>query len=222
MCGRFTLHSQAETIQKQFGVAPGGEYSARYNIAPSQMVPVVRVVEGERVLVPAKWGLMPHWEKESDKGPHPINARAETAAIRPMFRQAFRNRRILVPADAFYEWRRQESRKQPYLIHMKDGAPFGMGGLLEYWEAPQGDVITFTILTTTANPLMAPIHDRMPVIIHPDHYEAWLDPELKDVSKIHGLIGPFPERLMEAYPISTRVNSPRHDSEDLLKPLSKF
>ncbi|MDE1981602.1 MAG: SOS response-associated peptidase [Betaproteobacteria bacterium] len=219
MCGRFALHSPAKSIQKQFGVAPGGEYSARYNIAPSQMVPVVRVVEGERVLVPAKWGLMPHWEKESDKGPHPINARAETAAIRPMFRQAFRNRRILVPADAFYEWRRLERGKQPYLIHMKDGAPFGMGGLLEYWEAPQGEVITFTILTTTANPLMAPIHDRMPVIIHPDHYEAWLDPELKDVSKIQALIGPFPERLMEAYPISSRVNSPRNDSADLLRPL---
>lgn len=220
MCGRFAQYSSPKVIQKQFGTTNETEARPRYNVAPSQSVPVVRVMNGARVLVPAQWGLTPPWEKESDKGPHPINARVETAAIRPMFRQAFRSRRILVPADAFYEWRRLESGKQPFLIHMKDGIPFGMGGLLEHWESQEGEVVTFAILTTAANSLMAPIHDRMPVIIRPDHYEAWLDPDLKDVSKVQMLISAYPERLMEAYPISSRVNSPRNDSVELLKPLS--
>lgn len=220
MCGRFELHSPPAVIKQHFGVTKELEFRHRHNIAPSQTVPVVQVVSGERQLIAAKWGLVPHWEKESDKAPHPINARAETAAIRPMFRQAFRRSRILVPADAFYEWKVVAGRKQPYLIHMKDGEPFGMGGLLEHWEAPQGEIITFTILTTTANPLMAPIHDRMPVIIDPQYYDAWLDPELTDISKIQALIAPYPERLMEAYAISPRVNSPRNDSADLLQPLA--
>lgn len=189
----------------------------RYNIAPSQEVPVVRVAEGARMLALAQWGLVPSWAKELEKLPRPINAKAETSATKPMFRQAYRKSRILVPADCFYEWQTRAGRKQPYLIHMNDGAPFGMGGLLEHWGTPGADLLTFTILTTVANELMAGIHDRMPVIIKPEHYDAWLDPQLTDTAKIQPLIESYPSDRMETYPISTRVNSPKNDSPEILE-----
>ena len=216
MCGRFALHAPPKRIQEQFGIANPMAHKPRYNIAPSQEVPVVRVTEDARLLVLARWGLVPSWTKEPEKLPRPINAKAETAATKPMFRQAYRRSRILVPADCFYEWQTRAGRKQPYLIHMRDGAPFGMGGLLEHWGMPEADMLTFTILTTSANELMAGIHDRMPVIIKPEHYSAWLDPQLTDTAKIQPLIKPYPSDSMEAYPISTRVNSPKSEGPEIL------
>jgi putative SOS response-associated peptidase YedK len=162
---------------------------------------------------------MPSWAKEEDKLPQPINAKAETAAIKPMFRQAFRRSRVLVPADCFYEWKVVAGKKQPFLIHMKDSSPFGMGGLLEHWGAPGEEILTFTILTTSANALIEDIHERMPVIIQHEHYKTWLDPQLTDVSKIQALAAPFTDRLMEAYPISTRVNNPRNDEVEIIETL---
>jgi putative SOS response-associated peptidase YedK len=208
-------------LQEQFGTTNEMAITPHYNIAPSQSAPVVRMVEGQRILVSARWGLMPSWAKEEDKLPQPINAKAETAAIKPMFRQAYRRSRVLVPADAFYEWKVVAGKKQPFLIHMKDRSPFGMGGLLEHWGAPEGEILTFTILTTSANDLMKGIHERMPVIIQPEDYKTWLDPLLTDVSKIQTFIAPYPDRLMEAYPVSPKVNSPKNDTPDLTIELAK-
>lgn len=194
----------------------------RFNVAPSQMLPVVRQhSDGTRDFVFARWGLIPSWVKDPAKLNRPINAKAETAAIKPMFRHALRKSRILVPADAFYEWKSLAGAKQPYLIRMRDQAPFGMAGLLEHWQSPEGDVQTYAILTTEPNPLMAQIHDRMPAIIRPEDYASWLDPDVTDAPALQGLLSPHAEDLMDAYPVSRRVNSPANDGPDLLEPLEE-
>ncbi len=217
MCGRFTLNTSPAKLKEHFATTNELNLKPRFNIAPTQTVPVVRLDEsGNRVFSFAHWGLIPSWVKDSGKLQHPINAKAETAAIKPMFRHAYRKSRVLVPADAFYEWATKDG-KQPYLIRLRDGEPMGMGGLLEHWQGTEGDVTTFTILTTNANSLMARIHDRMPVIIKPEDYATWLDTNFTDVIKIQAMALPYPERLMEAYPVSRKVNSPQHDSPDLIE-----
>jgi len=179
---------------------------------------VVRLDDaGNRVFTLAQWGLIPSWVKDPSEIQHPINAKAETAAIKPMFRHAYRKNRVLVPADGFYEWAAKDGIKQPYLIKLRDGEPMGMGGLLEHRHGPDGDVATFTVLTTSANPLMAKIHDRMPVIIKPEDYATWLDTNFDDVIRIQGMALPYPDRLTEAYPVSRKVNSPKNDSPDLIE-----
>lgn len=155
--------------------------------------------------------------EDTDEIQQPINAKVETAAIKPMFRNAYRKSRILIPADAFDEWSHRDGNK-PYLIKLRDNEPMGIGGLLECWHGFAAEIITFTILTTNANPLMTDIHDRMPVIIKPEDYPAWLDTKLTDILKIQPMARPYPERLMEAYPIDRNVNSPQHDSADLILP----
>ena len=178
MCGRFALYAPISRHRDHFNVPDDGfDFSPRYNLAPSQVAPIIRAdAAGNRTFLLALWGLIPSWAKVTEDLPKPINAKAETAAIKPMFRHAFRQSRVLVPADAFYEWKPLAGQKQPYLIHMKDYEPFGMGGLLEFWQGPAGEVATFTILTTAPNALMAEIHNRMPVIIRPENYAEWLDP----------------------------------------------
>lgn len=218
MCGRYTLYGPQSRYQEKFSTENGFDFPPRYNIAPSQIVPVVRTDDkGSRLFTLAQWGLIPSWSKETDKLAKSINARTETAAIKPMFRHAFRKSRVLVPASEFYEWKVIAGKKQPYLIHMKDGEPFGMGGLLEFWKGPTGEVATFTILTTSPNALMAEIHDRMPVIIDPNNYSEWLDPGVTDVSRLQALAVPYPERLMEAYPVSRAVNSPSNEGAELVE-----
>ena len=218
MCGRFGQYVRPSQHRQYFNVANDlADYPQRFNIAPSQSVPVIQSDDaGNRAFIQARWGLIPSWVKDSKELPHPINAKAETAAIKPMFRHAFRKSRILVPADAFYEWTKKEG-KQPYLIRLRGSDPMGIGGLLESWHSSDGEITTFTILTTEANPLMAKIHDRMPVIIQPENFGTWLDHDLTDVDKIQELIRPYPERLMEAYPISRKVNNPKNDSADLIE-----
>ncbi|KXS31496.1 MAG: Uncharacterized protein AWT59_2363 [Candidatus Gallionella acididurans] len=217
MCGRFTINSSPAKLKEHFATAIEPDLKPRFNIAPSQTVPVVHLDEsGNRVFTFAQWGLIPSWVKDPKKLQHPINAKAETAAIKPMFRHAYRKGRVLVPADGFYEWATKDG-KQPYLIKLRDGAPMGMGGLLEHWQGPEGDVTTFTILTTNANLLMETIHDRMPVIIRPEDYATWLGTNFTDIIKIHAMVLPYPERLMEAYPVSRKVNGPQHDSPDLIE-----
>jgi putative SOS response-associated peptidase YedK len=216
MCGRYALNRSPAELKEHFDLANQLELTPRYNIAPSQTAPVVRLDEaGNRVFTLARWGLIPSWVKDPKEVQHPINAKAETAAIKPMFRHAYRKSRVLVPADAFYEWVTKDG-KQPYLIRLRDGAPMGMGGLLEHWNGPEGDVSTFTILTTNANSLMAKIHDRMPVIINPEDYTTWLDTNFDDVIKLQAMSLPYPDRFMEAYPVSRKVNSPKNDSPDLI------
>lgn len=217
MCGRYALYGFPPKLQEHFGTTNELEFVPHFNIAPTQTVPVVRVdAAGQRIFTLARWGLIPSWVNDSTEIQHPINAKAETAAIKPMFRHAFRKSRVLVPADAFYEWQAVTDGKQPWLIRLKEDEPMGMGGLLEHWQGPQGEVLTFSILTTESNPLMVKIHDRMPVIIRPENYATWLDPEFTDVNQLQMMARPYPERFMKTYPVSRRVNSPQHDSADLI------
>jgi putative SOS response-associated peptidase YedK len=219
MCGRYTLYGPQSRHREHFGTAEDFDLAPRYNIAPSQSVPVVRQSsDGLRHFVIARWGLMPSWVKDPAELSHPINAKAETAAIKPMFRHAYRKSRVLVPADGFYEWKVIEGKKQPYLIRMRDESPFGMAGLLEHWQGPEGEVLTFAVLTTEPNTLMADIHNRMPVIVKPEDYGRWLDPGLSDVAELQKLVGPYPERFMDAYPVNRRVNSPANDGPELIEP----
>jgi len=218
MCGRFALNSSPAKLKEHFDTTGVLDFKPRFNIAPTQTVPVARLDEtGNRVFVLARWGLIPSWVKDPGELQHPINAKSETAAIKPMFRHAYRSSRVLIPADGFYEWMPKDGVKQPYLIKLRDGAPMGMGGLLEHWQGSDGDVSTFTILTTSHNSLMAKIHDRMPVIIKPEDYTTWLDTNLTDVIKIQAMALPYPDRFMDAYPVSRKVNSPKNDSPDLME-----
>ncbi len=215
MCGRYSLTTPVEAVGRLFEVAERPNLPPRYNIAPSQEAPVVRADgAGGRVLAPMRWGLIPSWAKEAKIGYRMINARAETVAEKPAYRSAFRHRRCLVPADGFYEWRKLGAAKQPYRITRADGAPFAFAGLWERWRAPDGAVIdSFTIITTVANDLLRPIHDRMPVILDPADFGPWLE-----AGGVERLV-PYTDAKLEAVPVSTRVNSPKHDDPACIAPL---
>jgi putative SOS response-associated peptidase YedK len=221
MCGRYELHSQPAVIALAFGLAHPPDVHARYNIAPMTDIPIVRVnAEGQRELVRLRWGLVPRWAKEPSIGAKLINARGETIAEKPSFRMPFRRHRCLLPADGFYEWQPvpggEHGRKQPLHIGMKDGSLFAMAGLYERWRNDEGDLIdSCTIVTTPANDLLRPVHDRMPMIVARDAYARWLDPANADVAD---LIAPFPSEQMAYYPISSRVNSVHHDDATLIEP----
>lgn len=219
MCGRFALFSSPVRIKNHFSTTNEFNLEPRFNIAPSESVPVIRLDDtGQRVCELARWGLIPSWVEDPDEIQPPFNAKAETAAIKPMFRHAYRTSRILIPADAFYEWTPRNGQ-QPFLIKLKDDKPMGIGGLLESWHGYETEIRTFTILTTNANLLMADIFDRMPVIIKPEDYSVWLDTKLTNILKIQAMAKPYPERLMEAYPISRDINDLQHDSPDLIAPV---
>jgi len=234
MCGRYALMSDPELLVELFALAGLPRLKPRYNIAPTQQVPVVRAPgtagegdagdESRRRLDFLHWGLIPSWAKDPAIGARMINARSETAAEKPAFRSALRRRRCLVPADAFYEWQKRAGGKQPYCIRMRDGRPFAFAGLWERW-VPRGEkdeeiepIESFTILTTTPNALMKSIHDRMPVIIPREAYDRWLDEEIQDPAKLRDLLKPISGGLMEAFPISRRINSPRNDDAACLEP----
>jgi putative SOS response-associated peptidase YedK len=215
MCGRYANASSREELNAQFDLAWEGALSPHYNIAPSQIVAIVRAGESaaaheeQRELAFVKWGLIPSWAKEPDIGVRLINARAETLAEKPAFRNAWRRRHCLVPASAFYEWKGPPGHKQPWCIRMADGAPFGMAGLWERWKDPSGHTVeTCTIITTEANALVAKLHDRMPLIIPRAEYAAWLASANPRAAE---LIRPFPAELMRAWPVSTRVNKVGND-----------
>lgn len=219
MCGRYTLRANSEKLIRRFGITFGAmDWSPRFNVAPTQVMPIIRAVEGGRELAPARWGLIPSWAKDAAIGNRMINARSETAAEKPAFRAPLAQRRCLVPADGFYEWQKTSAtRKQPYLITMADGEPFGMAGLWERWRDPDGqDVDSFTILTTAANAAMRPIHERMPVILTPARYASWLDPRKQDVAD---LMTALPDDALVMHPVSTRVNNPRVDDAACVEPM---
>jgi putative SOS response-associated peptidase YedK len=228
MCGRYSITSPPEAIQRVFQVPELPNLPARYNVAPTQEVPAVRVEtgpedDGGRHLVQLRWGLIPFWADDPAIGSRMINARAESAPDKPAFRAAFRRRRCLVVADGFYEWQapaRKGGRKQPYRIQLASGAPFGFAGLWERWTNPEDQrvVESCTILTTDANDLLKPIHPRMPVMLSPEHFGVWLDPET-DVETARGLLGPYPDASLTVYPISTRVNAVAHDDPAVIDPL---
>lgn len=216
MCGRFTL-TVAE-LEAYFGPFEGTPMPPRYNIAPTQEVAVIRQLEGKRLLAPMRWGLIPAWAKAAKGGPSLINARADTVAEKPAFRSAFKLRRCLVPADGFFEWRTEGKKKVPVYFKMRDGRPFAFAGLWEHWHGAEGDINSFTLITTEPNSVVAPVHDRMPVILPPDQYDRWLDPELRDPAALQPLLRPYPGEAMMGYPVSTRVNKPIDDDPSLLEP----
>jgi len=226
MCGRYVLTTPGEVLAQIFDTPPPPEELSealvpRYNIAPTQRVPIVRqTAEGPRELALASWGLVPHWAKDPAIGAKMINARAETAAEKPSFRDALKRRRCLIPADGFYEWKKLDKGKQPWFLRMRDGRPFAFAGLWSQWKNPDGGATleSCAILTTTPNKLTATVHDRMPVILSPPHQERWLD-AAANVSTFTELFSPFPAEQMEAYPVSRRVNSPAHDAPDNLEPV---
>lgn len=226
MCGRYTLTSPGEVVAEQFDLSAVPEMLPRYNLAPTQEAAVVRVAApgGPRALDVLRWGLIPAWAKDPAIGNRMINARAESAGEKPAYRDSFRRRRCLVPADGFYEWKRQAASKtkQPYLIRRSDRRPFAFAGLWSSWRSHEHPtpVETFTILTTEPNDLMRPLHDRMPVILDHSSYAAWLDPANQDTAALQALLVPAPADGWEAVPVSTRVNSPAHDAPDCIEPLA--
>lgn len=226
MCGRFTLKTPADRLAEAFGGAPADYPEARYNIAPGQAIAAVRAgPEGSaREVATLRWGLIPSWAKDPAIGSRMINARAESVADKPSFRAAFRRRRCLVAADGFYEWQKRNGAKQPYCVARADGAPFAFAGLWERWEggaespAQVPAIESCTIVTTAANECVAPIHDRMPVILAASDYALWLDPRVADRVILEALLRPCPADDLTAWPVSTHVNSPAHDDLACLEP----
>jgi len=224
MCGRFTLHTSANVLAQLFDLPEAPALVPRYNIAPTQPVAIVRSGNQfdlrEWALV--RWGLVPSWAKDPGIGARMINARAETVAEKPSFRAAFKRRRCLVPADGFYEWQKIGNRKQPHYIRMRDGAPFAIAGLWEHWHGRDGSELeTCTLLTTEPNELLAPIHNRMPVIIAPEDYEEWLDNSNEDrhfLSILQHLLRAYPGEQMETYPVSAYVSNARNEGEACIEP----
>jgi putative SOS response-associated peptidase YedK len=219
MCGRFALATSGAQLATQFALAEAPQLAPRYNIAPTQSVAIVRAAATGRELVSLRWGLVPVWAKDPSIGSRMINARAETAAEKPAFRTALRQRRCLIPADGFYEWQAAPGGKQPFYFHMAEGASFALAGLWERWKSPEGAWLeTCTILTTEANDLLRPFHDRMPVIVAPDDYARWLDPALREADAVRDLLAPYDPTVMAAHPVSREVNRVANDGPQLIAP----
>jgi putative SOS response-associated peptidase YedK len=221
MCGRFTLATAPEIVAEFFELTVVPDLSPRYNIAPTQAAPAVLLTpeRAQRVLRPLRWGLIPGWAKDPTIGNRMINARAETAAEKPAFRSAFRQRRCLVVSDGFYEWKKGPGRKQPFYIRMRDDRPFAFAGLWEHWEADDGTGIdSCALLTTQPNDVLRAIHDRMPVILDRANYDLWLDPTMADVDRLKPLLCPYRAEEMKVYPVGTWVNSPTRDDPACIEP----
>jgi putative SOS response-associated peptidase YedK len=220
MCGRFTLTATVPAVENLFPLFDVPELEPRYNIAPTQPVLGVRAgTASQPELVRLRWGLIPSWADDPKIGYRLINARAETAAEKPAFRAAFRQRRCLVLADGFYEWQKTGGRKQPYYFRLKDGGPFAFAALWEHWEKAGTPVESCTLLTTDANDVLRPVHNRMPVILPAAAYERWLDPNGKDVAALKALLGPYPPEEMTGYPVTDHVNNPRHEDPGCIAPV---
>jgi putative SOS response-associated peptidase YedK len=233
MCGRYAFFTPLEAVTRLFGVnaVRAGGLEPRYNIAPTQEVPMVRVtplpgeeIPGEhaRELALARWGLVPFWAKDPSIGNRMINARSETVAHKPAFRAAFGKRRCLLPADGFFEWQRTACGKQPWYIRAAGGAPLALAGLWERWDPPAGGapLVSCTILTTRANEFMRPLHDRMPVLLDSSARELWLDAAATPAA-LQDVLLPAPEMTLEAWPVSREVNSPAHEGPSLISPVTE-
>ncbi len=218
MCGRYVLSTRPDELAAHFGLDAYCDYPPRWNIPPGTDIPVIRhSPEGKRVLDLLRWGLVPHWAKDASMGQRLNNARAETVADKPAFRDAFQRRRCLIPADGFYEWKTVDKGKQPYYFSLRSGEPMALGGLWEAWRAPDGSVLrTCAIVTTGPNDLMASIHERMPLIIAPEHWQTWL---AASAQAALALLSPYPVEPMQAWPVHRRVSKVSEDSPALIKPL---
>lgn len=220
MCGRFTLSASPRSIIEHFDISGVDEFSTmapRFNIAPSQEIPVVFKPDGdsERRLQPMRWGLVPHWTKDINIGYKMINARAETLAEKPAYRTPFKRHRCLIPADGYYEWKQLQGRKQPYYIHYPDGDVFGFAGLWEHWKGDKDEILSCSIITTEADTRLGEIHKRMPVILSKEHYDRWLDPNIQDTDTLTTMLATDTTSL-EAYPVSTMVNNPKNQGAGLI------
>jgi putative SOS response-associated peptidase YedK len=223
MCGRYRLSRRKQRVEEYFDTeSDEPEWTPRYNIAPSQPVPVIRQnpKEPRRELSLMRWGLIPSWAKDASVAARMINARSETVGTKPAFRDSLTNRRCLIPADGFYEWQRTEKVKQPYCFEVNDGELFAFAGIWDHWRDTNNNIVeTFSILTTSPNAVTAAVHDRMPVILDPDSYDLWLDPGVQDASWASELLKPYDAQLMRCYPISTRINHVANDDEECSAPL---
>ena len=229
MCGRYVLKSMPRHIRAQFGIADehdegarSEEWRPRYNLAPQQLAPIVRDVDGRRRLDLLRWGLVPRWARDEDFAYRTINARGETVSRLPAFRAAFKARRCIVPADAFYEWQvlAGSKQKQPWCIHRADGELLAFAGLWEHWKPPERDeaLQTFTIVTTAANAWMAPVHDRMPVILDRAGVSTWLNASTT-TDELQGLLRPAPEDALVRFGVGRAVGNVRNDSPALIEPV---
>jgi putative SOS response-associated peptidase YedK len=223
MCGRYRLSRRAQFLLDHYGIEADLDWEPRYNIAPTQQVPVVRqhVREPKRFFTNMRWGLIPSWANDPSIGASMINARAETAAQKPAFGDSLRNRRCLIPADGFYEWQRRNGNKQPFCFTVGDDDVFSFAGLWDCWNAPDGQKVeSCSILTTTPNSVTADVHDRMPVILPPDTYDLWLDPGFTNLRDLTDMLKPYDAIAMRRFAVSTRVNTAANDDESVSKPLT--
>lgn len=221
MCGRYTAKWDLQAFSGHFET-PTPLFAANYNIAPQSDVPIVRLNRGERETAIVRWGLIPSWAKSPEEfNANLFNARSETVREKPAFKGALKIRRCLIPTSGFYEWQRLENSKQPYFFHHAESDPFAFAGLWERWEGFSGRVLeTCTILTTEANNLVRPVHDRMPVILNAKDYDEWLDHDIKQPEELEHLLQPLPEKLLRAYPVSRRVGHVSNNDEKLLNPVA--
>jgi len=219
MCGRFTLKTTPQRLRERFALAAApDDVAPRYNIAPTQPVLVIPN-RTRRLLRPARWGLVPHWAADLSAGARMINARAETVATRPAFRTALERRRCLIPADGFYEWKREGRQRTPFYIRSRDDEPLAFAGLWDVWRPADGEPIaSCTIVTTEANEVVGELHDRMPVILPPEAYDAWLQPTPQHADVLMPWLAPCPPEWLEAYPVSSLVNSPANEDPACIAP----
>jgi putative SOS response-associated peptidase YedK len=219
MCGRYVIKSPPEAVRELFGYVDQPNFPPRYNIAPTQPVPIVRLVQGRRRFALVRWGLIPSWVKDPRTFTLLINARGESVLDKPAFRAAMRYRRCLFPVDGFYEWQVTPTGRRPYFVRPNSGGPMAFAGLWETWTGPNGEEQeTAAIVTTVANRTLASIHARMPVIVDPSAFDLWLDTARIDSKTAAALIVPAPENLLEAYEISPAVNRIVNDSAELIEP----
>ena len=217
VCNRYRLTRSKQYLAERFRASEEIDDHPRYNIAPTQPVLTVREVRGRKVrgFTTMRWGLIPSWAKDASIGNRTLNARSETVTTTPAFRDSILRRRCLIPADGFYEWRRMGSLKQPYCFEVGEGEVFAFAGLWDQWRSPDGQTVeSCTILTTTPNSLVADIHDRMPVIVPPDKYDAWLDPDTNDFEAIRDVLRPYDADLMRRYPVSRKLNNAKNDDAE--------
>ena len=227
MCGRFAVIRQLEELARLFeaGLIRMDPFAPNFNVAPTTVVPAVIAEDGERVIAGLSWSFTPRWAKALRDGPRPINARRETVASSGMFRNAFSRRRAIIPADGFFEWRQAGSGKQPYFIHRADGQVMAMAGIWERWTDPEGKLETpldsCAIITTSANEEMARLHDRMPVILEPEDWARWLDPEITDAEPLVELLDPAEDHVIAYHPVGPDVGNVRNNRPDLIEPMEQ-
>lgn len=221
MCGRFaTAFLLPEKLKDYFQLDVIHPFIDSFNIAPSLLIPTIRAIDHQRTLSPMKWGLIPHWAKDRDIGLRTFNARVETLSQKPTFREAFRNKRCIIPATGFYEWQRQGEKKQPFFLRRQDGEPMAFAGLWDTWTDPaSGEVVeSCAIVTVAANEQVQAIHDRVPAILEVEYFDRWLDPTFKKTHELQDILT-LQREVLELYPVSAYVNNARNDGEECIVPI---